>query len=185
MFDNNYILYYIDANLDEKFYLNWIALYTRSRHEQSVAQQLTMEGIESFVPMRKEFHKWNDRKRLVDVPLIPSYVFASIPLNEHHRVFEVQGIVRIVMFNRRVAIVYPSEIEFLRKVCRTENPVSVKSLKFCIRDEVEIVSGLFAGYRGTIVQIGPKCKIGIQIKEIDYLVVVDVSHDQIRSCSEI
>ncbi|MDI6804526.1 MAG: UpxY family transcription antiterminator [Bacteroidota bacterium] len=165
--------------------MNWIALYTRSRHEQSVARQLTLYGIESFVPMRKELHKWSDRKRLVDVPLMPSYVFAYLPLNEHHQVFGVPGIVRIVMFNKRVAIVNPSEIELLRKVCRTENPVSVKTLKFCVKDEVEIISGLFAGYRGTVVQFGKNYKVGIQIKEIDYSVVVDVSHDQIRSYSEV
>lgn len=160
-----------------------MALYTRSRHEQSVARQLTSNGIESFVPMRKELHRWSDRKRLIDVPLIPSYVFACLPLNEHHKVYSANGIVRIVMFNRRVAIINPFEIELLRKVCCTENPVSVKTFNFCLMDEVEIISGLFAGYRGTVVQFGMKCKVGIQIKEIDYSVVVDVSHDQIRSCA--
>ncbi|MBA4251670.1 MAG: hypothetical protein C0425_08575 [Chlorobiaceae bacterium] len=165
--------------------LNWIALYTRSRQEQSVAQQLTMCGIESFVPMRKELHKWSDRKQLVDVPLIPSYVFAYLPLNKHHQVFCVPRIVRIVMFNNRVAIVNPSEIELLRKVCRTENPVSMKRLKFCIEDEVEIISGLFAGYSGTVAKFGTNCKVGIQIKEIDYSVVVNVLYDQIRSCVEV
>ena len=88
------------------------------------------------------------------------------------------------MFNNRVAIVNPSEIELLRKVCRIENPDCAKTLNFFLNNEVEIISGLFAGYSGTVVKFGSNCKVGIQIKEIAYSVVVDVSQDQIRSCAE-
>lgn len=142
-------------------------------------------GFESFVPLRKELHKWSDRKRLVEVPLIPSYVFVNLPSNNYHKAYDANGIVRAVMFNGRLAIVKLDEIELLRRVCRTENPVTVSRLKFRLKDEVEIISGLFAGYRGTVVQLGKQCKVGIQIKEIDFSVVVDVPHDQIRSCVDV
>ena len=37
------------------------------------------EGIEAFLPLIKTVRQWSDRKKTVVLPLIPSYVFVSLP----------------------------------------------------------------------------------------------------------
>jgi len=57
--------------LEEK----WYALYTRPRAEKLVFQRLIEEGIETFLPLQKTYRMWSDRKKLIEKPLLSSYVF--------------------------------------------------------------------------------------------------------------
>ena len=58
----------------------WIAVYTKSRHEQIVVNELNKKNIEAYCPMFKERRQWSDRKKWVYFPLFRSYVFANIEL---------------------------------------------------------------------------------------------------------
>ncbi len=57
---------------------NWFALRVRSRHEFVAADELTRKGIESFVPFVSRVRQWKDRKKTVDFPLFPGYLFVHI-----------------------------------------------------------------------------------------------------------
>ena len=48
---------------------NWIAVYTKSRHEQVVVNELNKININSYCPMFKERRQWSDRKKWVNFPL--------------------------------------------------------------------------------------------------------------------
>ena len=58
----------------------WIAVYTKSRHEQIVVNELNKKSIEAYCPMFKERRQWSDRKKWVHFHLIRSYVYANIEL---------------------------------------------------------------------------------------------------------
>jgi transcription antitermination factor NusG len=57
----------------------WFAIWTRSRHEKKVSQQLHEEGLQSFLPLCVEVHRWSDRRKIVDMPLFPGYTFLHAP----------------------------------------------------------------------------------------------------------
>src|SRR5258708_15133311 len=48
--------------------LRWYAVRTRSRHEKIATQQLHTRGIETFLPVVTQIHRWSDRKKQVEVP---------------------------------------------------------------------------------------------------------------------
>src|SRR5262245_7609662 len=54
----------------------WYAIWTRSRHEQVVRTQLDEKGITAFLPTFVKLSRWKDRRKKIDVPLFPGYVFA-------------------------------------------------------------------------------------------------------------
>lgn len=54
---------------------NWFALYVKSRHEFLTAFELKRKGIETFLPSVKKISQWKDRKKLVEFPLFPGYIF--------------------------------------------------------------------------------------------------------------
>lgn len=57
---------------------NWYAVYVKSRYEFVVSEELQRKGIETFLPSITKLNRWKDRKKLVEVPLFPSYLFVSI-----------------------------------------------------------------------------------------------------------
>ena len=55
---------------------NWFAIWTRSRHEQMVREQLERKKIDAFLPTITRWSRWKDRKKKIDWPLFPGYCFA-------------------------------------------------------------------------------------------------------------
>ena len=54
----------------------WYAVWTRSRHEQVVRDQLERKEIAAFLPTITRWSRWKDRKKKIDWPLFPGYCFA-------------------------------------------------------------------------------------------------------------
>jgi transcriptional antiterminator NusG len=55
----------------------WFAIWTRSRHEQVVRDQLERKHVEAFLPTITRWSRWKDRKKKIDWPLFPGYCFAK------------------------------------------------------------------------------------------------------------
>jgi len=58
--------------------INWYAIYTKPRHEFVVHGELQKKGIESFLPSFKRLQQWKDRKKFVEFPLFPGYLFVHV-----------------------------------------------------------------------------------------------------------
>ena len=57
---------------------DWYALYVKSRHEFVTERELVRKGINTFLPSVKRLRHWKDRKKFVDFPLFPGYLFVYI-----------------------------------------------------------------------------------------------------------
>jgi hypothetical protein len=47
----------------------WFAVWTRSRHEARVRDQLVEKGVDTFLPTVARWSRWKDRKKRIDWPL--------------------------------------------------------------------------------------------------------------------
>ena len=95
---------------------NWIAVYTKSRHEQIVVNELNKKNIESYCPMFKERRQWSDRKKWVHFPLFRSYVFANIEINENIYVLQTIGVNKIVKFQEKISIIPDQVIDNIKNI---------------------------------------------------------------------
>ncbi len=57
---------------------SWYAIRTRSRHEKSVHRQLVEKGLRTFLPLVREVHRWSDRRKVVEQPIFPGYLFVRL-----------------------------------------------------------------------------------------------------------
>ena len=57
---------------------NWYALYVKSRHEFVTQGELIRKGVCTFLPTVRRLSQWKDRKKLVELPLFPGYLFVYI-----------------------------------------------------------------------------------------------------------
>ena len=129
----------------------WYAVYTRTRHEKSAAQQCNQRGITTFLPLYCVQHRWNQRLARVLLPLFPSYVFVRISLQDRVKVLTVPGIVSIVSFNGSPAAVPDSQIEYLSKAMtlgRVQPHTYLRSGK-----RVRVIAGPLVGLEGIVVEV--------------------------------
>src|SRR4051812_17286895 len=94
--------------------LPWFAVWTRSRHEQVVREQLAGKQIESFLPTMPSWRRWKDRKKKIDWPLFPGYCFARFDPASPLPVLRCTGVVSIVSFAGHPAPIPEIELESIR-----------------------------------------------------------------------
>ncbi len=98
----------------EKAQLRWFAVYTRSRHEKRVAEQLERKQLGCYLPLYEAAHRWKDRTALVQLPLFPGYVFVRLAAEERLKVLEVPGVVRFVGFGGQAHPLPEEQMDALR-----------------------------------------------------------------------
>lgn len=80
---------------------NWYAIYVRSRHEFQVFERLSSANIDAFLPTVERLSRWKDRKKKVNFPLFPSYLFVHINKSYDNllTVLKIKGVVRFLGIN--------------------------------------------------------------------------------------
>jgi transcription antitermination factor NusG len=57
---------------------HWYALYVKSRHEFTTANELQRKCVETFLPSVTKLRQWKDRRKPVEFPLFPGYLFVHV-----------------------------------------------------------------------------------------------------------
>ena len=145
---------------------HWYAVQTRPRHEKKVITNLNEKHIESYLPLLNQMHHWSDRRKLVQVPLFPGYVFVRAQLDP--RVFvavlSIWGALAFVGPQREAMPIPESQIEDIRtllstKVCLSPYPF----LK--VGQRVRVRGGALDGVEGILVTNGQK-RLVISVESI-------------------
>src|SRR6202167_6505685 len=89
------------------------ALYTSSRREKRVADQIEHRGISCFLPLYRSMRRWKDRRKELELALFPGYVFVRLAPEDRLRVLQLPSAVRLVSFNGRPLPLPDAEMKFL------------------------------------------------------------------------
>ena len=91
--------------------LPWYAIQTRYRFERKAAAQLQNKGIETFLPVVEESHRWSDRKKVISAPLFSGYVFVRLePCSARATVLRTEGVIGFVEFHGDAAPIPTSRL---------------------------------------------------------------------------
>ena len=118
-----------------------VCSYTRPRAEKQVYQRLVEAGIETFLPLQKTYRMWSDRKKLVEKPLLSSYIFVKTKSKHFPEVYKTHGVVKFVTFEGHPASIPQKQIDNLRLLINSDEEIEVTGEKFAKGDNVEVVSG--------------------------------------------
>ena len=167
--------------------LCWYAVVSRSRHEKLAATALTNTGITAFLPVVSEMHSWSDRRKLVDVPLFPGYVFVQIPNSPEAqlRVLKTSGVVQFVGNRYGAVSITDKEISDVRTVL--DQKLSCSPHPFLqLGQRVRIRGGALDGVEGVLVGRDSDSKLVITIELIQRSLAVSVYNfdvEPIGSCA--
>lgn len=170
----------VPATKGEKPEKRWYAVYTHSRAEKRVNERLTEYGIETFLPLQKTLRQWSDRKKLVEKPLISSYVFVKVTPKEFFTVRTTDGVVKFIMIQGKPVDIPEIQITNLRILCGSDVEVAVSSDVYAKGDMVEVIYGSLTGLRGELIRVGKKHKVVIRIIQPGMNLTVDIKTNAIR-----
>ncbi|MFH0994467.1 MAG: UpxY family transcription antiterminator [Pseudomonadota bacterium] len=159
----------------------WYALHTRSRFENVVLDGLERKEVEVFLPKITIQSRRLDRKKMIQVPLFPGYLFVKTCLDpyEHLEIVKTVGVVTFVG-NLQGPISIPMEsIESLKIMVLSSQEI-LSALKYKHGDRVRVVSGPFAGVCGEFVRYRGKGRVVVNIAALGQNAAVNVSEDDIE-----
>lgn len=154
---------------------SWYVIYTRSRAEKKVRDELTFNNIESFLPLQKQLRQWKDRKKWVEIPLMSGYCFVRINRKEYEKVLQTQGVVCFIKFEGKAAEIPDSQIEYLKQMLgQYDFEVNVTAENFSPGKKVEVIAGPMIGLRGELVETRGKNKFILRFTQINSVFTVEI-----------
>lgn len=156
----------------------WYAVYTKSRWEKKVAEQLNKLNIENYCPLNRVVRKWSDRKKLVEEPLFTSYVFVKINEKQMNSLRSIFGLVNFVYWLGKPAVIQDSEIEIIKTFLKNHNDVKIEQAHLNIHDKVRVIDGPFIEMEGRVVAIKKKF-VRVLIPSLGFFMTAEIDIENI------
>jgi len=94
----------------------WYVLFVRTNHENKVRNILNRLNIESYLPLIKELRYWSDRKKWMERPLFPGYIFLRVSCREFFSVMDNNSVISYVKEGQNPASISEDQISMIRQV---------------------------------------------------------------------
>jgi transcriptional antiterminator NusG len=160
----------------------WYAVRTRSRHEKLVARQLENQGIESFLPIVTQTHKWSDRAKQVETPLFSGYAFLRMvhSSDERVRVLRTQGVVSFVGVQGTGTPIPDHQIEDIKTLVASRIPYEERPF-LQIGQRVRVRGGALDGMQGILVAENGDRSLVISVEPIQRSLCVRVAGYEVEA----
>jgi transcriptional antiterminator RfaH len=145
----------------------WFVMQTKPRGEKIVAGQIEKKNIEVFLPLIEKLRIWTDRKKKIEVPLFPGYVFVHAEEEERIRAIEnTSGALRYLFYQNRPATVSLREIECIKISLKEPERIHIEERQIRKGDYVKITRGTFKGMSGFVNEFRGNYKLTINLIEM-------------------
>ena len=137
----------------EAYPKSWVALYVRPRSEKKVKAYLDSIKVENYLPLQHQLRQWSDRKKLIEVVVIPMIIFVFVERDKLFELIDNRLIIRPITSPEGggIAIIPTDQIEQLKFILgQSEYPVSFDPDAFKVNDKVRVVRGPLMGLTGDI-----------------------------------
>ena len=135
----------------------WYALYVQVNHEKEVAKRLEQKEVSCFLPLMETWSKRRDRRKKIQLPMFPGYVFVHVLLDSSANLTLVKtpGALSLLHNSDGPLSIPTFQIENLRTLVTSVQPLQIHSyLKE--GDWVRVMRGPLAGCVGILLRTDPK-----------------------------
>ena len=160
----------------------WYALYVQVNHEKEVVKRLELKEVDCFLPLMETWSKRRDRRKKIQLPMFPGYVFVHTLLdsNVHLIVVKTPGALTL-LHNSQGPLSIPSyQIENLRTMVNAIRPIEIHPY---LRqgDWVHVVRGPLAGCIGILNRVDPhKGRLIVSVDIIKKSVSVELDLEDVE-----
>lgn len=156
----------IVAKMKKDREVHWYGLRVSLQHERRIVEQLKNKGIEAFVPLSQEKHRWSDRMKMVDKVLTPRLIFVRISMNRKNEVFidhNVKSYVYAPGDNRPTPIPDDKMRDFMRIV---DAFYKFEVILLIPGDDVMVLDGPLKGLVGTLVKYDGSSQLIVKLNDV-------------------
>lgn len=160
----------------------WYAVRVRSQHEDVVARHLRVRGLEAFLPLYRQRHRWSDRFKEVELPLFPGYVFCEFDAANRLPVLTIPGVVHIVGAGKNLVSIDEEEIAAIQAAVKSGFPAQPCSF-LQIGEKVRIENGPLCGVEGILSGFRGHQRLVLSITLLQRSVAVEINGEWVRPLS--
>jgi transcription antitermination factor NusG len=153
----------------------WYPIYTRSRAEKKTQLAFARKNITSYLPLRKVEKQWSDRKKLVEEPLLKSYLFVYISAKEYTEVMMTEGVARFIYFSGKITTIPDKQLEDLKLLLANSDDLEIIDYEIEPGEKVLIKAGPFKGIIAELVSLKSKKNIVLRLHNLGYSIHINTS----------
>jgi transcription antitermination factor NusG len=163
--------------------LAWYALQVRSRKESYVASQILGQGFECLLPTYKSIRQWSDRKKELEQPLFPGYLFCRFDFQARRPLITIPGVLQILGNGRAGIPVSDDEISALRLAVTSEMPAQPWPY-LEVGQRVRVNYGTLTGLEGILVNVKGNHRVVLSVTLLQRSVAMEVDTAWLSPVSE-
>jgi len=162
----------------------WFALTAKHQHEPTVARLLSGKGIEVFHPTCAVVRRWKDRKKTLQLPLFPGYVFFMGGLDRRVEILSTPGVFSIVSFGDAPAEISGTEMEGIRRA--VEGGMPIQPHPFLAEGErVRVTDGPLTGVQGMLLRYKDAYRLVLSIELLGRSAAVEIDAEMVERISSL
>ena len=150
----------------------WVAALVKARNEKAVSKRLQDMMIDNYVPTQWEVHQWSDRKKKVEVVVIPMIVFVHADMGTAKRLITQPFIYKLITYPGKTApaIIPDAQIDRLKFMLHhAESVVEMHDHVFQTGQQVRIARGPLKGLEGELCRVeSDKPMVAVRIECLGY-----------------
>jgi transcription antitermination factor NusG len=158
----------------------WYAVYTKHQHEKTACDYLLRKEFEVFLPLYSATRRWKDRKKIVQLPLFPCYLFLQANLEKKIDILRAPGVFSLVESGGRACEVPQSDIDGIRRIvqssARAEPHAVLNSGEY-----VRVCKGPLAGLEGVLTRVKGNYRLVLSVEVLQKGIAVEVDLNMVET----
>jgi transcription antitermination factor NusG len=129
--------------------------------------------IEHFLPLYQAVRRWKDRRKRLQLPLFPGYLFIRLALRDQSQVLRLPGVVNLVGFSGMPKPLAEEEVEDLRLALA--GGMRAEPYPYLpVGQRVRIVDGPLTGREGILKRWKGSLRVVLSVELIQRSILADV-----------
>jgi len=164
----------------DTFLPGWRLIYTKPRHEKKVHSHLAEIKVNSFLPTKKTLRTWHDRKKYIDEPLFPSYVFIYLnDMQNYYDGLDTEGFLYYVKLGKEIVRVNESVVDNIKLVTGQAKEIEVSDISFEPGQKLVIREGALTGLSCEVIQYNKKQKLLVRVELLKRSILLTVPEEHL------
>ena len=149
----------------------WYCIYTRPRHEKSLARVCQRQHVRYFLPLTRRIRRYKSGKKERWLPLFSGYLFCLADPGQRHELSREQNLLSLIEVPDQEGLI--TDLREIAKALQVSDELeTVAYLKEGQR--VEIKSGSFRGIIGVVEKVGKDFTVYLNVHMVGRSVPIEI-----------
>ena len=166
----------------------WHVLYVKSQHEKRIDVRLKELNLDSFLPLVTTMRQWSDRKKKIQKPLFPSYIFLYVnSKKDFYKALDIEGVFKYLSYGECYATVKAHEITRIKQLLRLEgfSDMGVTNNIPKVGEKMMINFGPLNGLQCQVVRANNRNKVFVKIESIRQIITAHVPNSYLSPLNRV